>query len=170
MTRLTREAYLSHHPKLRKFSPFMRPSAARRMGIANPYIVLPPYFDERSMTAHELARTGQIHRNGMKLHELGLSQSGYDPRFLYGKRWRHTEQASKRQAERSLSRAASAIRPSLSRRVSAKRTLRRSPSFRQWREHVRYRPGGSGYASAKRSFERASAEQDLNQIMALLGD
>jgi len=46
-----------------------------------------------------------------------------------------------------------------SKRVSAKNTIRRvmrtSPSVRAWREHVKYKPGNTGFVQAQGSYDRA---------------
>ena len=51
--------------------------------------------------------------------------------------------------------------------------VRSHTHFKLWREHVRYKPFGSGYNAAKREFydtlEKMN-DRELEEILALLGD
>tara|TARA_B110000046_G_scaffold78546_1_gene86626 strand:- start:4875 stop:5225 length:351 start_codon:yes stop_codon:yes gene_type:complete len=116
-----------------------------------------------------------MHNNAMKMHELGFGGPRFDPRFLNGNVWKLRTGEVPDRARTTMKRALqrNSTKSRLSRRVDARKKLRNSKHFKLWREHVRYRPSGSGYNAAKREFYDTldkMNDRELEEILALLGD
>lgn len=172
---MSRREYLQQNPDLRDYAQFMYPSVAQRIGIKNKFIIFPRNFDSSAHSPYELRRFGTLHNNAMKIHELGFEGPNFDIRFLNGNAWKlrtgEVPDRARTTMKRALQRSNTKFR--MSRRVDARKKLRNSKHFKLWREHVRYKPSGSGYNAAKREFYDTLEKmniRELEEILALLGD
>ena len=176
---MTKESYLRQHPDLKAYGPFIRPALARRIGIDHKFIIFPPHVDQ--LSDYELKRLNTMHTNKQRLLELGLIADPFNPHFLLGQKWKLKKDVMIQLAKGAIGRVArrSGLKARMSRRVSARRTIRNSPEFKAWREHVKYMPDNSGYLKALEEFEntRQKMEEDkllssatLEELMELIGD
>lgn len=174
---MSRVQYVQKHPDLKNHTQFMYPSLAKRIGLKNVHTIFPRSFDPSAYSPYELKRMGTMHNNALLMHDFGLTDSKtFDPRFLNGEAWKITTRDATERARHTLKRSVENnqhLRARVSRRVNARGHLKNSKEFKLWREHVRYRPQGSGYESAKRDFYEAvdrMNRQQLNELLELLGD
>jgi len=149
----SKREYLKLHPDLRPYALFMNPHAARDGGFTNPYIIFRPGTDAHEVPRYVLQRMKQVHDNNIRLHEL--KNQPFDPRFIGGKRWELNSATTARRATDVLKRAARTSKPRLSRKVSARRTLKRSGPFKRWRDHVQHMPGNRAFKNAQDRFQLA---------------
>ena len=85
----TLDAYLSLHPELVLYAPFMHPDRARALGFANPFLIFPRgFFEDHNAYDQECQRN--MHDNQVKLKSLGLTQGNTDA-FLHGVVWDVTD-------------------------------------------------------------------------------
>ena len=83
------DAYLSHHPELVPYAPFMHPDRALSLGFENPFLIFPRgFFDDHNPYDQECQRN--IHNNQVKLNSLGLVQGNVEA-FLHGIVWDVTD-------------------------------------------------------------------------------
>jgi hypothetical protein len=148
---MSRREYVQQNPDLMDYAQFMYPSVAQRIGIKNKFIIFPRDFDSSNYSPYELRRFGTIHNNAIKMYELGFGgHPSFDPRFLNGNVWKLRTGEVPHRARTTMKRALQRnnTKSRMSRRVDARKKLRNSKHFKLWREHVRYKPSGSGYNAA----------------------
>jgi hypothetical protein len=152
----SKRRYLELHPDLRPYALFMNPRAAKEGGFSNPYIVFPSGTDAHELPRYVLQRMKQVHDNRTRMYELGLTGTQpFDPRFVNGNRWEINSAATAARATDVMKRAARTSKPRLSRKVSARRTLKRSGPFKRWRDHVQHMPGNRAFKDAQNRFQLA---------------
>ena len=172
---MSRREYLQQNPDLRDYAQFMYPSVAQRIGIKNKFIIFPRDFDSSNYSPFELRRLGTLHDNAMQMHKLGFEGTRFDTRFLSGNVWKLRKGDVPDRARTTMKRALQRnnTKSRMSRRVDARKKLRNSKHFKLWREHVRYKPFGSGYNAAKREFYDTldkMNDRELERLLTFLGD
>lgn len=146
----TKERYLRRNPDLRPYALYIHPTIARKAGFSNPFTVLPP--DATTYTPAFLKWSAELHEQILKVNPADRRDSFYDPRFLDGEPWSLERDERNKKVHRALSKTTKSRVARRIREKSAVKKLRRSSKFKNWRNDVRYRPGGTGYRTAKNSF------------------
>ena len=141
------------------------------MRLQNPFVIFPPEFS--TLSRYEIKRFALMHENELKMKQLGITTGqSFDERFLLGKRWSVTREIKRLEAKHAVEKHVSeSTKKRLSKRVSARKTLKASPSFKSWREHVKYKPGNSGFKAAMENYEMTILENMSDaELLGLLTD